>query len=75
MEVPPLDEYSEYDDPRKRREIRSRYRDLMDTTQSKDFGICGTERLETLLIMHAPSFLSLHFICTPLSEIYRNVSW
>ena len=36
MDVP-LDEYSEYDDPRKRREIRSQYRNLMDTTQSKDY--------------------------------------
>ena len=33
-ERPTLEEYSEYDDPRKRREIRSMYRDLMNETQS-----------------------------------------
>eukprot|EP00112_Aurelia_sp_Birch-Aquarium-sp1_P005800 Seg1658.10 transcript_id=Seg1658.10/GoldUCD/mRNA.D3Y31 product="Non-structural maintenance of chromosomes element 4 A" protein_id=Seg1658.10/GoldUCD/D3Y31 len=30
---PTLEEYSEYDDPRKRREIRSMYRDLINATQ------------------------------------------
>ena len=38
MDVP-LTEYSEYDDPRKRREIRSQYRNLIDATQSKDYRI------------------------------------
>ena len=33
--IPPLDEYSEYDEPQKRREIRSLYRDLMNETKGK----------------------------------------
>ena len=33
----PLEEYNEYDDPLKRREIRSQYRDLMDKTKSMEY--------------------------------------